>query len=150
MSYAMVVRFREFKLLNELFKNNDTALSNESREIHKESKRFAKHYLMPMSRQDIDCLTKFCDLKYQWEADTAKLSSITEIAMHPAYQQIIGMGQDAIPLILAEMKRKPGHWFWALKSITGDDPVLPAQRGRVKEMTKAWLNWGVEQGYIYA
>ncbi len=68
--------------------------------------------------------------------------------MHPAYQQIIGMGQDAIPLILAEMKRKPGHWFWALKSITGEDPVLPEQRGRIKKMTEAWINWGRNQGYI--
>ncbi len=150
MNYAIEVRPRRFNLLYELFKNNDNALSNESQEVHKESKRFAEHYLMPMSRRNIDCLTKFCDLKNQWEADTAKLSSITDIAMHPAYQQIIGMGQDAIPLILAEMKSRPGHWFWALKSITGEDPVLPAQRGRVKEMTKAWLNWGIEQGRIYA
>ncbi len=87
-------------------------------------------------------------LKAEWEADTAHLSSVTEIAMHPAYQQIIGMGPIAIPLILSEMKRKPDHWFWALKSITGEDPVLDENRGQILQMTKAWLHWGIEQGYI--
>ncbi|HDY67966.1 MAG TPA: hypothetical protein ENH85_09265 [Candidatus Scalindua sp.] len=101
-----------------------------------------------MSRQEADCLIKFQELKSRWEVDTAILSSITEIAMHPAYQQIIGMGRNTIPLILAELKERPGHWFWALKSITGEDPVLPEQRGRIKEMTKAWLNWGRDKGYI--
>lgn len=93
-------------------------------------------------------VNKFLTAKAQWEAETAMLSSVTEIAMHPAYQQIIGMGKPAIPLILSEMKGKPGHWFWALKSITGEDPVLPEQRGRMKEMTEAWLRWGKEQGYL--
>ena len=57
------------------------------------------------------------------------------------------MGNYAVPLILSELKRKPGHWFWALKAVTGEDPVLPEQRGRIKEMTKAWLQWGHRQGY---
>lgn len=151
MSHVVTVKpSRIFKLFNELFRDNDTALSGESQEIHKRSKLFGEHYLVPLSRWNIDGLTRFYELKNKWEEDTAILSSVTEIAMHPAYQQIIGMGQDAIPLILAEMKKKPGHWFWALKSITGNDPVPPEQRGRVKKMTEAWLNWGIEQGYIYA
>jgi hypothetical protein len=58
------------------------------------------------------------------------------------------MGPIVIPLILSEMVRKLGHWFWALKSITGEDPVSPEQRGRINEMTEAWLSWGREQRYI--
>lgn len=58
------------------------------------------------------------------------------------------MGHTAIRLILLEMKKRPGHWFWALKSITGEDPVLPEQRGRMKEMTQAWLRWGREKNYL--
>lgn len=94
------------------------------------------------SAQPANPETKFLTLKTRWEADTAMLSSATEIAMHPDYQRIIGMGHTAIPFILLEMKKKPGHWFCALKSITGEDPVLPEQRGRMKEMTQAWLRWG--------
>jgi hypothetical protein len=88
-----------------------------------------------------DPLTRFNGLKTEWKAETAHFSSITRIAMHPAYQQIIGMGQVAIPLILSAMERKPDHWFWALRSITCEDPVLPEHRGRLKQMTDDWLKW---------
>lgn len=106
------------------------------------------HYYKPISRQWATPALRFLNLKQEWEDDTAMLSSITEIAMHPAYQQIIGMGPLAIPFILHEMKTKPGHWFWALKSITGDDPVPVEKRGKIKEMTEAWLSWGTQQEYV--
>lgn len=147
MSQAVAMKFNALDRIAEMLVN-DTALSDESKEIRRESKLSAKHYIIPISRQETDCAIRFQELKSRWEADTAILSSVTEIAMNPAYQQIIGMGRSAIPLILAEMEERPGHWFWALKSITSEDPVLPEQRGRIKEMTKAWLNWGHEQGYI--
>lgn len=67
--------------------------------------------------------------------------------MHSAYQQIIGLGPAVVPLLLAELDREPDHWFWALKAITGADPLPPDGRGRVGEMTQAWLRWGREQGY---
>lgn len=107
-----------------------------------------EHFVFPISRQWDIPSKKFFTLKAQWENETVMLSSATEIAMHPAYQQIIGMGDTAIPLILNEMKQKPGHWFWALKSIAGEDPVLPEQRGHVEEMTTAWLQWGKDEGYL--
>lgn len=127
---------------------NDTAVGEESSKIHDEYKQSIEHYFLPYSRQWADPLTRFLALKAQWEAETSILSSVTEIAMHPAYQQIIGMGPTAIPLILAELKKKPDHWFWALKSIIGEDPVSPEQRGRIKDMVEAWLQWGREQGYL--
>lgn len=95
-----------------------------------------------------DLLTRFNRLNTEWEAETAHFSSITKIAMHSAYQQIIGMGQIAIPLILSAMEKKPDHWFWALRSITGEDPVLPEHRGRLRQMTEDWLRWGRKNGYI--
>jgi hypothetical protein len=108
-----------------------------------------KSRLIPFpSPQESNDVKKFRELKSQWETDTAILSSDIEIAIHPAYQEIIGMGEDVIPLILSEMGKKPGNWFWALKSITGEDPILPEHRGKVEEMTKMWLNWGREKGYI--
>lgn len=85
---------------------------------------------------------KFYRLKSQWEAEITFLPSISDIAMHPAYQQIIGLGSVEVPLILREMEKEPGHWFWALKSITGEDPVPPEHRGRINAMTEDWLLWG--------
>lgn len=89
---------------------------------------------------------RFRMLANSWRSDVEHLSSTTEIALHPAYQQIIGMGKVAVPFILEELERRPGHWFWALKAITGVDPVAPDQRGRRTEMARAWLQWGREQG----
>jgi hypothetical protein len=82
---------------------------------------------------------RFQDLVRQWKEATLFLSSITDMAMHPAYQQIIGMGQEALPLLLEELRREPDHWFWALQAITGVNPVPTQDQGDITRMTQAWL-----------
>ncbi|QOJ01881.1 MAG: hypothetical protein HRU70_06660 [Phycisphaeraceae bacterium] len=84
----------------------------------------------------------------QWRSDTHWLSSTTEIAMHPAYQAIIGMGPEALPMILDELRRNSGHWYWALKAISMEDPVVPRDRGSIRRMRSAWLQWGKTKGLI--
>ncbi len=91
---------------------------------------------------------RFHRLAAQWREECQLLSSTTAKAMHPAYQQIIGLGPEALPLILKELAETPGHWFWALKSITGEDPVPPADVGNIRRMTEAWLKWGRAHGYL--
>lgn len=90
----------------------------------------------------------FRQLADRWQADTQYLSSTTDIALHPAYQRIIGLGPQVIPLILTELTRRPGRWFWALTALTGEDPVPPDARGRLPDMTAAWLRWGRDNGWI--
>jgi hypothetical protein len=90
---------------------------------------------------------QFAELVQEWRDATAFTSSATAMAMHPAYQQIIGMGDAALPLIFQELRRDPDHWFWALKAITGEDPVAAGDRGQLDRMTVAWLNWAAEHGY---
>jgi len=70
------------------------------------------------------------------------------MSLHPAYQQIIGMGRSAIPLLLDELQQEPDHWFWALSAITGEDPVPLHMRGNVAGMTESWLKWGREHGWL--
>lgn len=123
----------------------DIAIGEESKTVVK--KYDVAHFLIPYSRQWHDPVVRFITLKKKWEEETTFLSSVTDICMHSAYQQIIGMGPIAIPLILSEMKIKPGHWFWALQAITGENPVSSSQRGRIKQMTESWIRWGKEQGY---
>lgn len=89
----------------------------------------------------------FLGLAEQWQQETGMLSLATKMVMHPAYQRIIGMGQPVVPLILRELEREPDHWFWALQSITGANPVEPEQRGRLTQMAEAWIRWGKEHGY---
>ena len=90
---------------------------------------------------------RFRALVRQWKDATLLMSSITDMATHPAYQQMIGMGQAALPWILDELRRDPDQWFWALKAITGEDPVPPADRGNMARMTQNWLSWAKNHGY---
>ncbi len=91
---------------------------------------------------------RFTTLAKRWEQETAALSSITQIAMNPAYQEIIGLGSEVVPLMLHALEERPQHWFWALRAITGEDPIKPEQRGRVGEMAAAWIEWGRAHGVI--
>lgn len=89
----------------------------------------------------------FEELVNKWQEETRGISSSTELILHPAYQQIIGMGEPIIPLLLKELEEKSGRWFWALQSITRQNPVPLELRGKTKEMIKIWLDWGKENGY---
>ena len=84
---------------------------------------------------------RFQALAREWKRDVAFLSDTNEICTHPAYQQIIGMGTLAVPFILGELQFEPDHWFWALKAITGEDPVPEGERGQLDLMVGAWLSW---------
>ena len=91
---------------------------------------------------------RFNSLVAKWQEERGVLSSITEIAMCPSYQRIIAMGKDAIPLILARLESEgdePRMWFWALKVISGEDPVTDSDRGNFKAMATAWLRWDRER-----
>jgi hypothetical protein len=90
---------------------------------------------------------RFQELVRQWKTATEFTSSITEMATHPAYQQIIGLGRDTLPFLFDELRRDPDQWFWALKAITGEDPVPAAARGNLDGMTHAWLDWARAHGY---
>jgi len=76
------------------------------------------------------------------------LSSTVDIAMHPSYQAIIGMGEIAVPLILESLTRRFDHWFWALEAITQDNPVPRRLRGNIEAMARAWLKWGSDKGLM--
>lgn len=90
----------------------------------------------------------FNALAFKWRVETEFASSVNEMAIHPAYQQIIGMGEKVVPVLLRELQRRPDHWFWALKAITRQDPVPDEARGDFDAMVAAWLRWGRTQGYI--
>jgi hypothetical protein len=90
---------------------------------------------------------EFNRLVETWLSETRRTSSTTEMAMHPAYQQIIGMGSPAIPFIINKMESGGGRWFWALKAITRNDPIPAEKRGETKEMVRIWKEWLQVNGY---
>ena len=91
---------------------------------------------------------EFARLSAEWKQETMHLSSPSMIAEHRAYQEIIGMGKAAIPLILQDLQKTKAQWFWALSSITRHSPVRTEDRGDIEAMTIAWLNWGKQRRYI--
>ena len=88
----------------------------------------------------------FVELTSAWKRETAHVSNPAAIAMHPAYQRIIGMGPKVLPLIIDDLKSEPDWWFWALRAIAGVDPVREEQRGKLRVMADAWLQWWEEDG----
>jgi predicted DNA-binding antitoxin AbrB/MazE fold protein len=99
-------------------------------------------------RADEELEKRFRNLVRQWQRETSHFSSTARMARHPAYQEIIGMGEAVVPLLLAELQRKPDFWFAALRAITGKNPVPAESAGKVKEMAQAWLAWGKAEGLL--
>lgn len=95
-----------------------------------------------------DTRRRFQELADTWLKESGHLSSTNKMAMLSSYQQIIGLGPGAVPLLLARLREEPNHWFWALKAITGANPVSPEHVGRVRDMAEDWIRWGQESGIL--
>ena len=73
---------------------------------------------------------------------------MASVIAHGSYQEIIGLGRDALPLILSRLSTEPNHWFWALRAIAGEDPVPAADAGKFDAMRQTWLQWGRNRGLV--
>jgi len=98
------------------------------------------------SEQEVAAIFRHC--ADMWAAQTMNRSNPAQIVMHPAYQRIISLGLQVIPLILKEMMDEGGEWFWALRMISDENPVPTEHEGRVALMKQDWLQWGCLRGYI--
>ena len=88
----------------------------------------------------------FRALASEWRAATRFAAAPSAAADHPAYRAVVGLGPGAVPLILAALAEAPDPWFAALRELTGDDPVPPADRGRPEASAGHWLAWGRARG----
>ena len=106
---------------------------------------FSEEYPALATAPPIGEWLKFRRLVDEWQEQRGVMSSITEAILCPAYQTIIGMGELAVPFILVQLESEgdnPDQWLWALKAITGADPVDAGDRGNYTNMTRAWLRLG--------
>ena len=85
-----------------------------------------------------DYVTRFYTLVRRWRAETAYVSSTTEMFTHPAFVEIVQMGKKVIPLIVGELRKQPDWLLGALVRITGENPVAARDRGEVYAMALAW------------
>jgi hypothetical protein len=103
--------------------------------------------LTPEQRQSVE--QRFRGLAIQWAELTAYCSNVGALRNRPVYQELISLGEPAVPLILEELARKPSpSWFGILGAITGENPVSAQLAGHVEAMAGAWIQWGRRQGYL--
>ncbi len=83
----------------------------------------------------------FAKLVKEWKEQRQSTTTARRMAEHPAYRKIIALGMPVVPLIIKEMAREHDHWFMALQAITKASPVPVESRGKIDEMTAAWIHW---------
>ncbi|MEO8580995.1 MAG: hypothetical protein ABI425_00265 [Patescibacteria group bacterium] len=84
---------------------------------------------------------RFNELVDEWKVDTLFESSVDAIINHEAYQEIITLGEQAIPWIIEELEVEIDHWFYALAKITGENPVPEEEWGNMRKNQKTWVEW---------
>jgi len=90
---------------------------------------------------------KFERLANDWQTAVAHLSSSSKRDNHPAYKEIIALGPPVVPLLVRDLEINHRHWFAALATITGANPVAAEDAGKISKMIEAWIKWGTQQGY---
>ena len=90
---------------------------------------------------------RFRSLAAIWHKETDFLSSMSQASNHPAYRQIIELGQEVVPLLLRDLEDHHTHWFTALHAITGAQPIPKSVAGDIPKMAEAWLRWARDNGY---
>jgi hypothetical protein len=84
----------------------------------------------------------------RWLAQTRHLSSPIDKYLHPSYARIIGLGWAVVPYVLNSLKRRPNDWFYALRAVTGENPVSASAAGDIRRMANLWIAWGEGKGLI--
>lgn len=93
-------------------------------------------------------MNRFLELKDEWLRDTAFHSSLYIIYNHPAYRQIIAMGQSILTFIFYDLRDNDNFWFEALTEITNENVITPEMQGNFSLIKNAWLRWGEDRGLI--
>jgi hypothetical protein len=89
---------------------------------------------------------RFRRLDAIWRKETAYQSSSKKIKKHPAFREVVALGDAVIPLLLRELQGNATLWVWALPEITGANPVPQEDQGNISKMTEDWLRWAKDQG----
>jgi hypothetical protein len=98
--------------------------------------------------QSLTLEQRFREAAGKWDRETAHLSSTPKMILHDAYQSIMAMGPDVVPLLLRDLQEKRRSWFWALRHLTQANPVRPEDQGNLDKMIAAWVAWGKREGRI--
>jgi hypothetical protein len=91
---------------------------------------------------------RFRELADKWSEETGHVSSINDRISNPEYREIVKLGWEVVPNLLADLERTHRFWFPALTEITGLRPFDQSDAGNLRRMTEAWIRWGKKKGLI--
>ncbi len=90
---------------------------------------------------------RFRSLASVWRAETAYLSSSTDLVAHPAFQEIVQMGPAVIPCCCASCRTAPAIGTARCGGSPPSTQCLAGEHGNIDKAADAWLRWGKEHGY---
>jgi hypothetical protein len=99
------------------------------------------------SRRDWDRRGSFDVLADELVDATSGYSSTRRAMAHPAFTEILALGDDAIPFLLERLE-DPGNrplWLRLLGSLTAYEPGAGAQT--IPESAEIWQRWGRRRKY---
>lgn len=126
----------------------NAVLRRKLRELEQDNEDLRRALLATGQLESRDIRAEFEKLAEQWHDETGHMSSAISFTQHPAYLRIIAMGPAVVPFILEDLERTHGHWFVALRLITGENPIKPEDKGKVQRLAEAWIAWGRERGLV--
>lgn len=84
---------------------------------------------------------QFDEAYMQWLEDSAVDSLPQHMRAHASYAAIVALGDSAIPVIAAELRKQPSFLFLALEDIIGEDPIPEEAQGNLYATIETWLAW---------
>jgi hypothetical protein len=92
--------------------------------------------------------SRFQHLAEAWHTETDSYSQVDRIVSHPAYLEVVAMGDRAVPWILSDLASRGGFWFAALQAITKQSPGSVEDQRKPRLLREAWLRWGRQHNYL--
>jgi len=92
-------------------------------------------------RTDFEIFRELVDI---WKTETWYRTPVSRRISHPAYLKIIGLGPQALPWIMQELRQEQDYWFAALEAISREPSPNAAN---LSELRDTWLEWGKRHGY---
>lgn len=92
----------------------------------------------------------FDELAAKWKRDTNGVSSMSRTLSNESYQKILTYGWQAVPFIIADLKKEAAPWFSALRLITGQCGIGVNHRGQFRKIADEWIQWWQDSNRLEA
>jgi hypothetical protein len=93
-----------------------------------------------------DFVQRFYSLLNIWRSDTAFFSDPDLIVAHPAFQALVELAGDIVPLAIEDLRARPSNLVWVLDDAIGEVEYPRDIIGDLVAMSNAWIDWAERNG----